>query len=143
MIEKCSWRDAWSADIEDMVGRTFTSVEKTEYELNFICEDGTFKFYHDQDCCESVYIESITGDLEDLVNTPITFAAESNSDDQPPESDYGYDSYTWTFYKFATIKGWVDVRWFGESNGYYSESVDLEFVPSEKFKSEYKGVTNE
>jgi hypothetical protein len=49
--------------------------------------------------------------------------AVSNSTDGPKE---GYaDSYTWTFYKLATAKGYVTVRWYGESNGYYSEEVDF------------------
>jgi hypothetical protein len=112
-------------NFESLIGKTLTKAYKTDSgygddELHFETEDEHFKLYHSQDCCETVFIEDICGDLEDLVGNPILVAVEVSQDD-PNASESG----TWTFYKLATVKGWVDVRWYGASNGYYSESVDF------------------
>ena len=75
-----------------------------------------FALYHEQDCCENVYIESIVGDLSDLENTPILQADVG-------EWEYGGDQ--GVFYKIATIKGYVDIRFYQESGSYYSIAVSL------------------
>lgn len=95
-----------------------------------------FTLAHSQDCCEHVYIESVVGDLQDLVGNPILLAEEvNNASNVNLDND---ESFTWTFYKLATIKGYVDIRWYGSSNGYYSEEASLymsinatedEFIP--------------
>ena len=110
--------------IEDMVGKVFTSVVASCDTLTFSNDQEVYEFYHEQDCCESVTIEDICGDLSDLENVPLLIAEEVQGE-TPSDFDYEHESYTFTFYKFATIKGYVDVRWLGSSNGYYSESVDL------------------
>ncbi|MCX8957198.1 hypothetical protein EHW65_07920 [Erwinia psidii] len=118
--------------IREMLGQTFCSVyddrntNELKLEVNY---DHYFLFHHGQDCCESVVIGDIDGDLEDLTGTPITMAevvTESGDDGNG-------GSHTWTFFKFATAKGSVTVRWVGESNGYYSESVSLRIVQELNF----------
>ena len=110
--------------IEDMVGKVFTSVTQDSTEMVFANETERFRFFHYQDCCETVHIDDIVGDLSDLEGEPLLMAEEV-SGEAPVLDDY-HDVVQWTFYKFATRKGYVDVRWMGESNGYYSTSVDLE-----------------
>lgn len=113
----------------DLVGHTITSIERTHDELIFTLSDGEkYKLYHDQDCCENVWLEDVTGDFGDLIGVPILKAEEASSSDKNPPGvpvpDY-QDSFTWTFYHLVTFKGPVTLRWYGESNGYYSESVNL------------------
>lgn len=109
-----------------LIGHSFSSVvvNDDQSEVIFTRIDGVqYKMHHAQDCCESVYLEDICGDLEDLLHSPI-FVAEAVRE----KKDTEYDSVTWTFYKFATVKGRVTFRWYGASNGYYSESVDFEEI---------------
>jgi hypothetical protein len=113
------------AKIEDMRGKVFTRVTGSVGGNTLVFENASerFVFFHAQDCCESVDINDIVGDLEDLVGEPLVIAEEVRGATEPDVEHY--ESYTYTFYKFATRKGYVDVRWLGESNGYYSESVSL------------------
>ena len=95
--------------------------------IRFKTNDGEeYQLDHGQDCCESVTVEDICGELQDLVGSPILQAEESSSNDNPVGVTMScQDSFTWTFYRLATQKGQVVIRWYGESNGYYSESVDF------------------
>jgi hypothetical protein len=111
-------------NVDVLKGKTLSKVDGDDYELVFETTDGErYRMYHEQDCCESVSIESIVGDLQDLVGSEILIAEEV--DGESPADFEAYESYTWTFYKFATRKGYVDIRWLGQSNGYYSESISF------------------
>lgn len=158
-------------EFASMIGATVVKVtghEQGSDSMTFHADDGRrFTFYHSQDCCESVSIEDVCGDVEDLVGSPILLAEEVSSgarearldrlssnhtfdskdlvaeaevqklcevhahvfDTAELEKDLG-ESFTWTFYRFATAKGHVTVRWLGVSNGYYSESVSYSEEPA-------------
>lgn len=134
------------ANISELVGKTLVSLDVINGDqLVFTCESGEkYRLHHPQDCCESVGIDDICGDLGDLVGSPILTAEEVTNGEfvsdfensfkikdeyetmRNESGDLKPESCTWTFYKFATLKGYVDVRWYGESNGYYSESVSFQ-----------------
>ena len=118
------------AEFAELIGKRITSVDGLSVgseEVTITCEDGSvYRMVHHQDCCESVKVEDIAGDVSDLVGLVVDARQESNSDN-PPEKDY-IDCFTWTFYIVQTDKGAVTIRWLGESNGYYSEKAYFERI---------------
>jgi hypothetical protein len=106
-------------------GLTLKDVWRNDTSVLFETRNGEkYQLAHEQDCCESVYLADVVGSLSDLYETPIELAEESTSrTDAPPQTVD--ESYTWTYYRLRTIRGTVSFRFFGSSNGYYSESVEL------------------
>lgn len=117
------------ADVSELLGKTLASIEgaRKDFDLiRFTTDDGAvYEMYHEQSCCENVRIGDVIGDVDDLIGSPLAMAEEVSNIDDPGPLWKGTESYTWTFYKFATVKGYVTIRWYGSSNGYYSERVDF------------------
>lgn len=110
-------------------GKTLKEIRIGTDVLIFVVSDKEqYIMHHRQDCCESVVIEDICGDLQWLLDSPILKAEMRTNTNEPHRTVYSDSSNTWTFYEIATLKGSVTIRWYGSSNGYYSEEVDFERV---------------
>ena len=106
-------------ELSILIGETIIQIELSRNEITFHCISGfQVRMNHQQECYESVWIEDITGDLNGLIGNPI-LQAECVSNESHTEENY----YKCTFYKLATIKEYVTLRWLGESNGYYACDV--------------------
>jgi len=128
-----------NVDFSELVGKKIISVERERYhgdydyagylaeEIIFGISDGSeYKMFHEQDCCESVTVKEVDNDLQKLVGATVLVAECVKNDQQ--EADDG-DTFTWTFYKLVTDRAdYFTISWMGESNGYYSESVDFVLV---------------
>lgn len=109
------------SNVTALIGLTLTEARQEGRDRMILATaDRSFLFYHSQDCCESVGIEEIAGDLAALTGSPITRA-----DEEIESGEQDYDHFTKTTFRLATAKGAIIVRWLGTSNGYYSESVSF------------------
>jgi len=111
------------------IDKVVTHIDFDSNEVMITLEDGTkLHFYHYQDCCEQVYIYDWKGDPHQLVGKKLLMIEEDNDDFSSEMPEEPYESYTCTNFKFITNEDTVINRWIGESNGYYSESVDLNVI---------------
>lgn len=71
--------------VVDMLGKTLktieVSIEKDEIHF-YTIHDEHYVMYHRQDCCESVTIEDIVGNLKDLVDSPLLMCEEQTKDEK-------------------------------------------------------------
>lgn len=127
-----------SDPVAQLIGLTLNRIEgclPDSDEVTFYSECGQqFRMYHEQDCCETVLLNDIEGDVDDLIGSPIVVAETVSDAAQQalklliPFPDRDGDCVQWTFYRLATAKGWVVLRWFGDSNGYYSTEVNFKRI---------------
>lgn len=110
-------------EFRQLIGKTILSIENGEEgdeNIIFNTDEHSYCSYHSQSCCETVAIDRIEGNINDILNSPILEATETyDSENNPPEY---HDSFTWTFQKIKTTKGEVTFVWLGESNGWYGET---------------------
>jgi hypothetical protein len=113
-------------------GMTFSAVWVSDDKevISFRTIDGTlYRLQHDAECCEHVVVDQIDGDLKDLTGAPLLLADERYIEPRDADGKFkdagelGFQ--TWTFYHFATIHGYVTVRWSGATSGAYSARVTL------------------
>src|ERR1700744_375770 len=95
-------------------GKILHRISNNGDEILFFTGEEQFKMYHLQDRYESVTVEDIRGDINDLIGSPILLAEEVSSSEPLPEVQaqrnkekveaeatgkyyYGHESETWTF----------------------------------------------
>lgn len=110
------------------------------FEIVFETENNKkITMFHKSECCEKVFIYSKTDNLDILIGKTILDVTETvlerdETFDRDIEAQYNQNmnmfTFTWTFYKFF-YKGVddkteeIEIIWFGTSNGYYDEGVQL------------------
>ena len=109
---------ASTSKFEQIQGMTITAVvyKETDESLLIHLNTHVLEMIHHQECCETVYLADVVGSFEDLIGHPLLEVSESIVG-ITTES-------TASYYNFKTVKASVQLRWVGESNGYYSETVD-------------------
>lgn len=132
------WGDP-ECKFSELAGQTIVGIEGkkgSEFIVLTLADGRQMGMAHLQDCCESVTLESIRGQLAAVIGHPVEVAEEtSNSQDATPEGEET-ESYTWTYYYIRTAGGSLVIRWYGTSNGYYSESVDCRWLTPNESKEQ-------
>jgi hypothetical protein len=121
--------DANFFELKGQIVKEIIGLEKNSPEVHIVTNQTTYKLYHEQDCCESVFVENVIGDEKDILNEEIIFAEEDTGANDPDWYGDNYnDCHTWTKYVLKTKNASLEFWFLGESNGYYNENVSIEKI---------------
>ena len=122
--------------IEGYTILSISGLKKGSNSVSIVTTNGTLTMYNFGDHWEEVLLDDFEGDLSDLIGK-VVVSAEVVIDPETGDPNYekivknhprSDDSETWTFYTIRTTGGDLWMRWFGSSNGYYSEYAEVSFT---------------
>ena len=115
-------------ELKDKTIKEINGLKKGGREVYIRTNDGTYKLYHEQDCCEYVRVVKVIGNVNELIGEVI-FAEEDAGANEPDWHDeYIDESRTWTKYVLKTENASLEFWFLGESNGYYSENISIKKI---------------
>lgn len=101
--------------LHQMLGVVFDRVFRSRYCVVFaLLGEGGFTMQSVDDYGPD--IEDICGDLSDLQGSPILVAEETSGETE---------GVSWTFYRFATVRGTVTIRWGEPYSDFYSDRIEV------------------
>lgn len=120
-------------DISVLKDKRILSIldKRSDGYIKFETDNGSYIMQHRQDCCESVSINKIVGDFQSLVGKKIISANDIIGKDKPVECEdpeYYDESFTWSTFILKAKGVEVKIIWYGTSNGWYSEGVDIDQI---------------
>ena len=115
--------------IKELLGLTIESTDglsvgDSVFTMKTTC-GRVFRMLHHQDCCEQVAVNRVFGSIDSIIGSPVTVVDETDEPTNAPTYERG-ESHTWSQFRIETEKGYVEILWLGESNGYYGEDVSFE-----------------
>ena len=126
----------YSSNIEKLKGQTPVEIsgmrEGSEEVVIGTKEGNTLLLRYEPDCCATCEIYQVDGDPIDLLGAPLLMCEQVTGESLGFIDDQTEDSHTWTFVKFGTIHGYVTLRWYGRSNGYYSEAPTAYYIDKDE-----------
>lgn len=113
---------------------------KTDESLTLITDLRTYEIYHEQECCEQVWLADVGDlDLEEILNEELIGFDRFVSKGKVRNDDYG----TFTFITVRTNKDSYQLRFCGTSNGYYSETARISvYSHNEQDEQEFEYLDN-
>ena len=115
-------------DLKGQIVEEITGLIEGYDEVFIRTNDGTYKLYHEQDCCEHVRIVKVIGNVDELIGKVILAEEDAGANEPDWHSKYLDESRTWTKYVLKTENASLEFWYLGESNGYYNENISIKKI---------------
>jgi hypothetical protein len=116
-------------------GKVLKSITFEDDKVRITTNDGTYELWHDQECCERVWLDEVNMSKTDsLFNCEVTLAEDDSTIVTQPGDDCRTHK---TYFRLETVKGGlVELHWLGQTDSVYELGVQCWRVDDEEEEEE-------